>query len=339
MAPAAGQRDVVRDTLSLNWSVVRGAEIFASGLDLTGGPEFKNMNDDLTMAITGVGMPDADAHDKPAALLMVAGDDIGALFDMDRNEVLVGRSAEADITLEFAGLSRKHVLLQAEGDDFVLHDCGSKNGTFVNDQRVDAPVVLRKGDIIRLGPVMLQYIPRGDPERLAYDQLNHRTRIDRFTGCYNKSYLNERLELETRACSAKASALSLIVFDLDLFKSLNDGYGHDAGDCVLKQLSGLIQANGVRKQDVFARYGGEEFAILLPGTQVDAGVEIAERLRRLIAGYRFEYDGQRLPVSISIGVAGWEPTVADGTELFRRADAALYAAKHAGRDQVRIHGG
>jgi diguanylate cyclase (GGDEF)-like protein len=308
-------------------------------LDLASSPEVKHMNDDLTMAITGVGTPDEDACDKPAALLMVAGDDIGTLFDLGQDETLVGRSAEADITLEFAGLSRRHVLLQAAGDAFVLHDCDSKNGTFVNDQRVEAAVVLRKGDIIRLGPVMLQYIPRGDPERLAYDRLNHRTRIDRFTGCYNKSYLNERLELETRACNAKTGALGLIVFDLDHFKSLNDGYGHDAGDLVLKELSGLIHANGVRKQDVFARYGGEEFAILLPGTPRDACTEIAERLRRLIAEHRFEYDGQRLPVSISIGVAGWEPTVADGTELFRRADAALYAAKHAGRNQVRVHGG
>lgn len=297
------------------------------------------MNDDLTVLAQSIrGVPE-DARGKPAALLVVAGGSIGTLFDLDRDEVRVGRSTDADITLEFPGVSRRHLLLRAGDGGFVLQDCGSKNGSFVNDRRVEAPVRLRKGDIVRVGPVMLQYIPPGDPERLAYDRLNRHARTDRFTGCYNKSYFNERLELEVRACKARPGALGLVVFDLDHFKAINDNHGHDAGDHVLRQLCDLVHADGVRKQDVFARYGGEEFAILLPDTERDACTEIAERLRRLVAGHVFEYDGQRLPVTVSVGVAACDDTVDDGAALFRRADDALYAAKRAGRDQVCVHAG
>src|SRR5690606_17284055 len=120
---------------------------------------------------------------------------------------------------------------------------------------------------------------KGDPERQAYELLDRRAKMDGFTGCYNKSYFNERAELEVRACQASGTGLSLILFDLDHFKRLNDCHGHDAGDFVLKELSGLIQTNGLRQQDVLARFGGEEFVILLPGTQLATGIEIAERQR------------------------------------------------------------
>ena len=91
--------------------------------------------------------------------------------------------------------------------------------------------------------------------------------------------------------------LSLIIFDLDHFKKLNDNYGHDAGDYVLKEMADLVKNNGVREQDVFARYGGEEFVILLPKTNLKYSFEIAERLRKLIEAHSFTYESQKLPVT------------------------------------------
>jgi two-component system cell cycle response regulator len=131
--------------------------------------------------------------------------------------------------------------------------------------------------------------------------------------------------------------LSLIVFDLDHFKNLNDGYGHDAGDFVLSDMAAIIRSNGVRDQDVFARYGGEEFVILLPKTNLKQAFEIAERLRKLVEGHEFIYDEKRLPVTASIGVADYRQGVATGTDLFKRADEAVYKSKQGGRNQVNFY--
>lgn len=280
-----------------------------------------------------------EARGKSAALVVITGELAGTIFDLDRDEISVGRSDEADIPLEFAGISRRHLLLKAVGDSFAARDIGSKNGTFVNDSRIAHPVVLNKGDVLRLGPIVFKYLPKGDPERLAYDKLNYRGNVDRFTGCYNKSYFNEHIGLEVRKCKATATALSLVIFDLDHFKSINDDHGHPAGDFVLRELAGLVRANGVRKHDVLARYGGEEFVILLPETGRETAIEIAERLRQRVAEHGFDYEGHRLPVTVSVGVAVCDKGVATGAELFRRADSALYAAKQAGRNQVRTYRG
>lgn len=301
------------------------------------------MSDDSTIAASSLatlldtGRRETDG--KPAALLVVSGESVGTVYDLDASEISVGRGSAADIALEYAGISRQHFRLHMQADDCVLHDCDSKNGTFINDVRVDAPVTLRKGDLIRLGPTVLQYLPKGDPERLAYDNLKRRAQLDSFTGCYNKNYFNERIELEVRNSKHRGEPLSLIMLDLDHFKRINDHHGHDAGDFVLKQLAELIHANGVRKHDVFARYGGEEFVILLPATQLAAAVEIAERLRGLVDAHVFRYADQHLPVTVSVGVAEHDDSITCGTDLFRRADAAMYGAKAAGRNRVCAHDG
>jgi diguanylate cyclase (GGDEF)-like protein len=140
-------------------------------------------------------------------------------------------------------------------------------------------------------------------------------------------------------CKVTGDPLSLIIFDLDHFKKLNDNYGHDAGDYVLKEKAQLIRSNGIREQDVFARYGGEEFVILLPKTNLKQSFEIAERLRKLIESKEFMYDGKRLPVTASIGVADYRQGVITGTDLFKRADEAVYKAKEGGRNQVQFYRG
>ena len=301
------------------------------------------MSDDSTVmarsAQTALAAAEREASGKPAALVIVAGELSGRIFDLDRDEVSLGRSDEADITLEYVGVSRRHALLLGQDGSFSARDLGSKNGTFVNDRRIGEPTLLRKGDLLRVGPVAFKFIPQGDPERIAYDKLNDRTRIDRFTGCYDKSYFNERIEVEVAASKARAEPLSLLIVDIDHFKAVNDTHGHDAGDSVLRELAGLIQAHGVRKNDVCARYGGEEFVILLPGTELAEAVQIAERVRHLVEEHAFGYEGRSLPVTISVGVAASDPHTATGAELFKRADGALYEAKRAGRNRVRTHDG
>lgn len=299
--------------------------------------------DDTTIVLTDIRAAlqasEKEAQLKPAALLVVGGDLNGTLFDLVASPVSVGRNADNTIALEFNGVSRYHFKLLANGETHILEDCGSKNGTYLNNKKVESLTPLAKGDIIKIGSVALKYLPKGDPERLTYDKLNLEANTDKHTGCFNKAYFNNRITLEVNKCKVTGEPLSLVIFDLDHFKKLNDGYGHDAGDYVLKEMAAVIRANGIRELDVFARYGGEEFVILLPKTNLKQSFEIAERLRKLIENKEFIYDGKRLPVTASIGVADYRQGVTTGTDLFKRADEAVYKAKEGGRNQVHFYRG
>ncbi len=300
-------------------------------------------SDDTTIVLTDIRAAlqasEKEAQLKPAALLVVGGDLNGTLFDLSEPTVGIGRNADNTIALEFNGVSRYHFKLLASGETHVLEDCGSKNGTYLNNKKVESLTPLAKGDIIKIGSIALKYLPKGDPERLTYDKLNLEANTDRHTGCYNKTYFNNRIAIEVNKCKVTGEPLSLVIFDLDHFKKLNDGFGHDAGDYVLKEMAQVIRGNGIREQDVFARYGGEEFVILLPKTTLKQSFEIAERLRKLIESKEFMYDAKRLPVTASIGVADYRQGVFTGTDLFKRADEAVYKAKEGGRNQVQFYRG
>ncbi|MCT4641135.1 MAG: GGDEF domain-containing protein [Bacteriovoracaceae bacterium] len=277
---------------------------------------------------------EGDTGDKPACLVAVGGELNGTLFDLSEGEHIVGRSPDNAIPLDFTGISRKHFKVLVEGMSATLVDLGSSNGTFVNNEKVNGSFSLRKGDIIKVGKIALKYLPQGDSERLTYDKLHQEANTDGLTGCYNKTYFNGALDLEVKKSKTTGTPLSLIIFDLDHFKKLNDNYGHDAGDFVLKEKAQVLRDGGVRKGDIFARYGGEEFVVLLPNTNLKQAFEIAERLRRLVQDHEFIYEGQRLPVTASIGVADYRQGVLTGTDLFKRADSAVYKSKEGGRNQV-----
>lgn len=297
--------------------------------------------DDTTIVLTDIKSAlqasEKEAQKKPAALLVVGGELNGSLFDLIGSSVSVGRSADNTIPLDFNGISRYHFKLNADGAEFILEDLGSKNGTFLNNKKVEGTSKLNKGDIIKIGAVALKYLPKGDTERLTYDKLNMEANTDKHTGCFNKGYFNNKINLEVNKSKVTGEPLSLIVFDLDHFKKLNDNFGHDAGDFVLKEMASLIRNNGIRENDIFARYGGEEFVILLPKTNIKQSFEIAERLRKLIEAKEFIYDGKRLPVTASIGVADYRQGVLTGTDLFKRADEAVYKSKQGGRNLVNFY--
>jgi two-component system cell cycle response regulator len=299
--------------------------------------------DDTTIVLTDIKAAlqssEKEAHLKPAALLVVGGDLNGTLFDLLNFTVSIGRNADNTIPLEFNGISRYHFKLMASGETHVIEDCGSKNGTYLNNKKVEGLTPLAKGDIIKVGSVALKYLPKGDPERLTYDKLNLEANTDKHTGCYNKTYFNNKITLEVNKSKVTGDPLSLVIFDLDHFKKLNDNFGHDAGDFVLKEMAQIIRLGGIRENDVFARYGGEEFVILLPKTNLKQSFEIAERLRKLIEAHQFIYDGKRLPVTASIGVADYRQGVVTGTDLFKRADEAVYKSKEGGRNQVNFYRG
>ena len=164
---------------------------------------------------------------------------------------------------------------------------------------------------------------------------------DVLTGWHNRRYLQSRLLEELARCRRERTPLTCLMIDVDHFKSVNDRFGHLAGDEVLRQLAHCI-SDEVRGSDVSARYGGEEFVVLLPGTGAAAGFVLAERIRAAVAAEPFELPGaaSRLPVTVSIGVAEHSPAPDEldlkviGERLLALADAALYEAKAGGRNAV-----
>ncbi|HVE78940.1 MAG TPA: diguanylate cyclase [Gemmatimonadaceae bacterium] len=175
--------------------------------------------------------------------------------------------------------------------------------------------------------------------RQLNDRLLHTSRTDALTGLDNRRHLEERLEEMFGHARRLNEPLSCVMCDLDKFKSVNDTYGHQAGDRVLEQFAGLLRA-AVREVDRAGRYGGEEFMLLLPGTVPDAAMTFAERVRKAVAEHTFTFDGGTLRRTASFGVAGWPfPDVADADGLVKAADDALYVAKGMGRNRVVRFGG
>lgn len=177
----------------------------------------------------------------------------------------------------------------------------------------------------------------------AQDMLTQRAQLDALTGLRNRAYLDERLTAEIAVARRSERPLSLVMIDLDHFKSLNDGYGHPFGDLVLQRVGDAL-ARSIRPGDVACRYGGEELAVVLPDTDVAGAHAMAERLRQVIKALLLTPRGKPVVVTASFGVAEALEVATGDVELrpgdlVAAADAALYRAKREGRDCVRLHAG
>jgi len=269
-----------------------------------------------------------------AYLIVLAGADVGKMFKLGEGETVIGRSHRADIRIDDDSISRLHCKLSLLGTSVKIEDLGSSNGTVVNDGAGVSADSLRDGDKIRLGDTTILKFTFHDKldesfQRKMYDAALR----DPLTKCYNKKYFIDTLNTEVSYARRHKSTLSLIIFDLDHFKQVNDNYGHVAGDHVLIDIAALVH-HMLRTEDVFARYGGEEFVIILRGIGLDDAGILAERVREAVAKHQFIFGEQRLPVTVSIGVAQYDHATEDPLTLVEAADGALYAAKKAGRNRV-----
>ena len=274
-------------------------------------------------------------RDRPH-LIVLAGENLGRMYRIDQLETIVGRAAEAGIRLEDDGVSRKHAkICQADGEVWV-EDMRSANGTIVNGQVVERRV-LHDGDKIQMGSTTVLKFTYSDRLEEDFQRKMHDAALhDGLTKIYNKRYFLDRLPTEIAYASRHKTPLSLLMFDVDHFKVVNDTHGHLAGDYVLATLA-QIASTTLRTEDLFARYGGEEFAILCRGVATDNASVLGQRMRILIATSVFAHHGAKIPVTVSVGIASLGPKVGDGTQLIAAADAALYEAKRAGRNRVVTH--
>jgi diguanylate cyclase (GGDEF)-like protein len=266
-------------------------------------------------------------------LVVLYGPKLGRRYPLAAPEIVLGRAPEVHIALDADSVSRRHARILASEGGFTLEDLASTNGTFVNDRRIER-VRLADGDIVRIGSAILKFLSGSNVEAAYHEEIYRLTILDGLTGVHNKRFLVEFLDREISRCQRHATTLALVLFDIDHFKKVNDTHGHLAGDAVLKELSRRLRPR-IRREDLLARYGGEEFACVLPDTTRSGASIFAEALRLLVERDPVSYQGNRIAVTISLGVAVHAPDEpATTTDLIRRADEQLYAAKRGGRNRV-----
>jgi two-component system cell cycle response regulator len=258
---------------------------------------------------------------------------LGKRFVLDNSPTRVGRGADNQIVLDGDSVSRRHAQFRQKGDAWVIVDDGSTNGTYCNDEQITREVVLKNGDRVKVGPTIFKYFSGADVEAQYHEEIYRMTIIDGLTQIYNKRYLYEALDRELIRGRRHERELSILMFDIDHFKRINDVHGHLAGDYVLKEVARVVQAR-IRRDEVFARYGGEEFAIILPETPLSGAVALAESLRQKVADNAFVFQADSIKVTISLGAALMEEGDRTASDLIKRADEKLYQAKRTGRNRV-----
>jgi len=266
----------------------------------------------------------------PPCLLVISGDEMGRRYELGLTEVSIGRADNCTICVATDQVSRKHATVQSILGKYYLVDNGSTNGTFVNEQKVERAKLV-DGDQIRVGKTVLKYT-ESHLEQQYFEHVFNLASMDALTGAFNKRYFDETFGKEALRAQQTATPLSLVLFDIDHFKQVNDTYGHPAGDAVLKNVAGAVAAQ-LRDGDALFRVGGEEFALMLAATPLDLAVQAAEAVRSLVAELVTDVPGARIAVSLSLGVAELGLSELPAA-LYQRTDALLYTAKRGGRNRV-----
>lgn len=267
-------------------------------------------------------------------LIQISGRETGQMHNLTGKTIRIGRDATCEIMLDDPHISRLHAEITHQGTGIAIKDLGSTNGVFVNGKKV-AEQTLLDGDKILIGTRLYFKFCYQDAVDQNYQQnLFKAANIDSLTQLYNKKFFIDALSKEFSFSRRNNYPLSLLMIDIDHFKSVNDTYGHIAGDVVLKSV-GQYLLKHLRLENIAARYGGEEFAVILRNVTSDMALIIGERLRKSIENERVVYRGHILQVTVSMGVTSLDDGKFDTIEDFiRAADERLYEAKAAGRNRV-----
>ncbi len=262
------------------------------------------------------------------------GPDIGRRTSLHNRQYVVGRDADAGFVVSRSSVSRQHARVYMDDDGgWWVEDLNSTNGTFVNENRIRNQQ-LTDADQVRFGDAIYKFLSGSNIESAYHEAIHSMAIQDGMTGIHNKRYFIEFLDREIAGATRHGHPLTLVMFDVDHFKKVNDSQGHLAGDAVLKDLTARIKPR-IRREDLFARYGGEEFACVLPSTALAGGIVFAEHLRTLIEERPTLFDNVEIPFTISLGVTMLHNEAGvDTPMLIKRADENLYTAKRTGRNKV-----
>ncbi len=265
-------------------------------------------------------------------LVQIHGPDLGKKYVLDQDELTIGRDDQNHVVVDLDNVSRRHAMVLHARGAYSVKDLNSTNGTYLNDHEVAGITPLKSGDLLKVGGAIFKFLSGSDIETLYHEEIYQLTISDGLTQIFNKRYFLEFLEREMGRCVRYGRALSLIMFDIDHFKKINDTNGHLAGDYVLRELANVLRPR-IRREECFARYGGEEFAVVQPEAGPDNAQKFAEKIRGIIERHPFAFEGKQMSVTISLGLADLTPGMADPLQFIKLADENLYRAKKAGRNR------
>ncbi|HHH30017.1 MAG TPA: GGDEF domain-containing protein [Polyangiaceae bacterium] len=268
--------------------------------------------------------------------VVILGDDVGERARVVGASFTIGRSGRADLTLRDKRISSRHCRIEDRGDSFALIDLGSTNGTSVNGAAVHGERVLHQHDRIELGDTVVRFELQDAVDR-AYDEAMQRLiHIDELTGLYQRRRFDRELDELLIKVQDAGSTLGLLVLDVDGLKGINDTHGHLFGAFVIAETGKLIGAT-IPDGAIAARFGGDEYVVACPDLDLHRTEDVAKNIHAAVAAHRYLREGVLLKPGISIGVAAFPEHASDATSLFSCGDRALYAAKRAGRNRVRVY--
>jgi diguanylate cyclase (GGDEF)-like protein len=267
-----------------------------------------------------------------ACIVVIYGPELGKRIELGGAAFQIGRSAKNDLFIDQESISRHHARITFDGKSHWVQDLGSTNGTFLNDDQVTEHA-LRDGDQIRIGQTILKFMTGENVELAYHEEIYRLMTVDGLTQIFNRRYFNEALEREVNRSKRYSRVLSLIAFDLDHFKAINDTYGHLVGDSVLRLIASAVKPR-LRREDIFARTGGEEFAVLLPEIGMEGALVTAEKIRNIAQSTPLKHEQEQIRCTVSLGVATLLEDETSPEDLYKRADERLYEAKQSGRNRV-----
>lgn len=291
--------------------------------------------DDQVTAVTDVTrpMPSAAGSD---CLVVIYSDQksiLGRRFPLEAGPVRIGREEDNEIVLSEKSVSRRHARFERTDGGWSIADAGSSNGTLLNERELLGRAVLSRDDRIKIGSTIFKYLNGADVESAFHEEIYQLSIIDHLTGLQNRRAFDDAFEREFSRARRYGRRLAVAMIDVDLFKRINDDWGHPVGDVVLAHVADALRGC-VREDETLARFGGEEFALVLPESDLQGAAALGERLRSRVEGRDIGWQGTRIPVTISVGCAELSAADKHPRTLLQRADERLYAAKRAGRNQV-----
>jgi diguanylate cyclase (GGDEF)-like protein len=248
------------------------------------------------------------------------------------DEVVIGRVGEG-LQLRDGRTSRRHVRVWCSDGAYQVEDMGSTNGTALNGRRLEAPTPLHDGDKIYLGSTVLKFTLVDETEAAYLARMARLAGTDPLTGLHAKHRFDSMLDEALRIARSTGTPLVVRMMDMDGLKRINDAHGHQHGAHTIATVGARIGALLGGRGEA-CRFGGDEFCAYLPGVDLQAALELADELRRIVEGGEYELEGVVVRATISIGVAAASPDRPSREMLVAAADRALYRAKGKGRNCV-----
>jgi two-component system, cell cycle response regulator len=275
--------------------------------------------------------PTNAAINRQPMLVVLHGPLLGKTFTIEQPVLTIGRSSQCDIQIEDDNVSRKHAEINFRDGLVWLTDLQSTNGSYVNSKRV-SEVPLNDGDLVLIGRVLFKFIHSSLVENRFFGQMYSLATTDFLTGIANRQQIINLLEQEFNRARRYDRPLSILIYDIDRFKEINDTYGHLAGDQMLIESSRIVKDH-LRVEDHYGRLGGDEFMIICPETPVEQALALGKRIQVVLSKTDFLVKEKTVFFTISVGAASLSLKIASPDEFSLLADQALYRAKNAGRNQ------